>query len=295
MKGDGSIRICGDYKVTVNRYAQVDTYPLPLINDLFWTLSGGKLFSKLDLAHAYLQVPLEEHSKVLTTINTQRGLYKYTRLPFGVSAAPAIFQRTIEGVLRDLPHVCVYLDDILVTGRSTEEHLTNLKKVSTRLNDAGLRLKRNKCVFLLPSVEYLDNVINAEGLKPSEKKVRAISDAPAPKNISQLRSFLGLENYYGKFIPNVSSVLAPLYLLLRNQIDWGWGTDQACSFKKVKDLLVSYRVLVHFDPDKELIVSSDASPYGIGAVLSHLMEDGSERPIYYTSRSLLLLRKDIHN
>ena len=127
VKGDGSIRICGDYKVTVNRYAQVDTYPLPLINDLFRTLSGGKFFSKLDLAHAYLQIPLEEHSKVLTTINTQKGLFQCTRLPFGISAALAIFQRIMEGVLRNLSHVCVYLEDIIVTGRSIEEHLT-LKK-----------------------------------------------------------------------------------------------------------------------------------------------------------------------
>ena len=283
VKGDGSIRICGDYKVTVNRYAQVDTYPLPPINDLFRTLSGGKLFSKLDLAHAYLQIPLEEHSKVLTTINTQKGLFQYTRLPFGISAVPTIFQRIMEGVLRNLPHVCVYLDDILVTGRCTEEHLTNLKEVFTRLNDVGFRLKRGKCKFLLPSVEYLGHVINSEGLKPSEKKVRAILHAPAPKNASQLRSFLGLVNYYGRFIQSVSAVLAPLYLLLRNQTEWFWGTNQASSFEKVKELLVSSRVLVHFDPDKELIVSSDTSQYGIGAVLSHLMEDGSERPIYYAS------------
>ena len=153
----------------------------------------------------------------------------------------------------------------------------------TRLNDVGFCLKRGKCKFLLPSVEYLGHVINSEGFKPSEKKVRAILHAPAPKNISQLRSFLGLVNYYGRFIQSISVILAPLYLLLRNQTEWFWRTNQASSFEKVKELLVSSRVLV---PDKELIVSSDASQYGIGEVLSHLMDDGSGRPIYYSSQPL---------
>ena len=145
LKKDGSVRICGDYKLTVNQAAKTDSFPLPRIDDLFASPAGGQAFSKLDLAHAYLQLELNGESKKLVTINTQKGLFQYNRLPFGVSAAPSIFQRTIEGVLQGIPNVCVYLDDILITGKTNSEHLMNLHAVLTRLEEAGMRLKRKKC------------------------------------------------------------------------------------------------------------------------------------------------------
>ena len=292
VKGDGSVRICGDYKVTANAFALVDTYPLPRIDDLLASLSGGKSFTKLDLAHAYLQIPLEERSKKYTTINTQRGLFQYNRLPFGLSAAPAIFQRTMESILRELPRVCIYLDDILITGVNEEDHLHNLKAVLSRLKQAGFRLKRHKCAFLLPSIEYLGHVIDAEGLRLSGKKTQAIQNAPTPKTTSELRSFLGLMNYYGKFISNLSTLMAPLHWLLQKHAKWDWGRAQENAFRKAKGVISSSsQILVHFQPDKDLVVICDASPYGVGAVLSHVLEDGTERPIYYASRSLAIAEK----
>ena len=172
----------GDYKVTINLAAKTDTYPLPKIEDLFASLSGGKLFSKVDLASAYQQIQLEEQSKEYTTINTHKGLYCYTRLPFGVASAPSIFQRTMENILQGINHVCVYLDDILITGSTEEEHLQNLDKVLTRLENAGISLKRDKCVFLLPAVEYLGHKISGQGLQPTDEKIQAIQKAPAPKD-----------------------------------------------------------------------------------------------------------------
>ena len=154
IKKDSSVRFCGDYKVTVNSVAQNEVYPLPQIEELLITVAGGKIFSKLDLSHAYLQLQLDEASQEYVTINTYRGLYRYTRLPFGVSSAPAIFQRTMEILLRDLPMVVVYIDDILVAGRLQEEHLTNFAQVLQRLEEAGMRLKKEKCSFCLPEVEY---------------------------------------------------------------------------------------------------------------------------------------------
>ena len=145
VKSDGLIRICGDYKQTTNSVARADAYPLPRVEDILASLAGGISFSKLDLAHAYQQLVLDEESKKYTTINTEKGLYKYNRLPFGVSAAPAIFQRTMENILQGLPKVCVYIDDILVTGQTEAEHLQNLHKVLTRIEEAGVRLKRDKC------------------------------------------------------------------------------------------------------------------------------------------------------
>jgi hypothetical protein len=183
LKRDGSVRLCGDYKLTVNRAAKPDSYPLPCIDDLFTALTGGKIFSKLDLAHAYQQIALDDASRKLTIINTHKGLFEYTRLPVGVSAAPAIFQRTMEGILRGIPHVCIYLDDILVTGETQEEHMKCLDKVLTWLEEAGLRLKKHKCEFMLESVEYLGHSISAEGLRPTEQKVRAITEAPQPQQL----------------------------------------------------------------------------------------------------------------
>ena len=138
MKPNGEVRICGDYKTTVNQATITDSYPLPRIDDLLGSLAGGQSFSKVDLAHAYMQVQLEEDSKPLTAINTHRGLYQYNRLPFGISSVPAIFQRTMEAVLQGIPQAFVYIDDILVTGRTEKEHLENLDSVLTRLKEAGI-------------------------------------------------------------------------------------------------------------------------------------------------------------
>ena len=286
VKSDGKIRICGDYKVTINQSAKIDKYPIPRIDDLFASLSGGKRFSKLDLSHAYQQLKLDDESRQYVTINTHKGLFTYNRLPFGVSSAPSIFQRVMENLLQGIPGVCVYIDDILVTGRTDAEHLDHLAQVLQRLQDAGMRLKRAKCSFLLPSVEYLGHVICAEGLCTSDAKVGAIVNAPAPRNVTELRSFLGLVNYYGKFLPDLATTLSPLYQLLQKRKKWTWDNSQEKAFEEVKKLLLSSRVLVHFDDKLPLILSCDASPYGVGAVLSHRMATGDERPICFASRTL---------
>ena len=286
IKKDGTVRICGDYKVTINKELERDVYPLPRVEDLFSSLSGGTLFSKLDLAHAYQQLVLDEESRKLTTINTTKGLFRYNRLPFGVSTAPAIFQRTMENLLQSIDNVCVYLDDILVTGPSQEAHLKNLDLVLTRLETAGVKLKQQKCAFLLPEVEYLGHKITKYGLQPTAEKIRAIKEAPVPENLTQLKSFLGLVNYYAKFVSNLSSILAPLYLLLQKESPWQWGPEQQSAFDVAKEQLFSDSLLAHYDMNKDLILSCDASSYGVGAVLSHLMENGDERPVAYASRSL---------
>jgi hypothetical protein len=193
VKPDGSIRICGDYRVTVNKVAKVDAHPIPRAEDLFASLSGGKSFTKLDVAHAYLQLPLDEESQKMVTINTHKGLFQYQRLPFGISSAPAIFQRKMESILKGIPHVCVYIDDILITGPSSDEHLASLKLVLSKLEEAGMHLKREKCSFLMPSVEYLGHKISAEGILPTDDKVGAIKKEPIPQNVAELRCFFGYD------------------------------------------------------------------------------------------------------
>ncbi|KAJ8351850.1 hypothetical protein SKAU_G00233260 [Synaphobranchus kaupii] len=286
LKPDGSIRICGDYKLTVNNASSLEQYPIPRVDDLFNTLEGGKQFSKLDLSHAYQQIVMDEDSKQYLTVNTHRGLFTYNRLPFGVSSAPAIFQRTMESILQGLPRVAVYLDDILLTGSDEAEHLRTLDEVLRRLREAGLRLRRSKCAFLQDKVEYLGHKVDAEGLHPVENKVRAIEEAPAPTTVTELKAYLGLLNYYNKFLPNLATHLAPLHQLLRKDASWTWGREQEKAFQRSKQLLKSAKVLCHYSADRELVLACDASPYGVGALLSHVMEDGSEKPLGFMSRTL---------
>lgn len=184
LKSDGSVRICGDYKITANRAVKVDTHPIPRIEDLFTAMSGGVSFTKLDLSHAYLQLVLDETSRDYLTINTHKGLFEYMRLPFGVSSAPSIFQRTMDNLLQGLEHVTVYIDDILITGRTEEEHLSTLDEVLRRLEETGMRLKKEKCVFMVSQVEYLGQRLSKNGLQPTDEKVRAITEAPQPSNVS---------------------------------------------------------------------------------------------------------------
>ena len=185
-KADGSVRLCGNYKVTLNPVLQVDQFPVPKPEDLFANLAGGKKFSKLDLSHAYQQVLLEPGSRKFVTINTHCGLYQYNRLPFSIVSAPAMFQQTMEKILHSLPMVVVYIDNILVTGRTDEEHMENLGCVLARLQQYGLQLKREKCMFLQSFIEYLGYLIDAEGLHATPQKIEAIVSAPTPQNVQEL-------------------------------------------------------------------------------------------------------------
>ena len=195
-------------------------------------LKNGKFFSKLDLNHAYQQLPLEEDSKRFVIINT------------GIASAPAIFQRVIEGLLQGIEGVVTYLDDILISGSSEEEHLVALEEVLSRLEKAGLRVRSKKCEFMRTSVMYLSDEL---GLKPIPHKMEAIQDAPIPESVSKLKSYLGTLSYYGKFMANLSAMLQPLYALLRKDAPWKWGTEQQQSFQASKDLLTSEAFLTHFD------------------------------------------------
>ena len=184
MKQNGSIRLCGNYSVTVNKYAKKEAYPIPNIEELYNRLRGGVLYTKLDLNQAYAQLVLDEDSRKYTTINTTKGIFEYTRLPYGISAAPGIFQRTMDNLLQGIPMCCVYLDDILVSGKTVSEHNANLKLVLDRLQSHGLRLREKKRTFMEQSVEYLGHKLDSEGVHPTGKKFAGVQNAVPPKNVN---------------------------------------------------------------------------------------------------------------
>ena len=281
-----NVRLCGDFRMTVNPVAKLHRHPIPKVEDLFATLERGKKFTKLDLSQAYQQLPLHPDSRKYVVINTHKGLFQYTRLPYGISSAPGIFQKEMDNLLVGIPGVAVYLDDILVTGVTEQEHLKSLEEVLRRLGQSGLRVKKKKCLFMVPSVSYLGHKIDADGLHPLPDKLQAVKAAPTPRNVSELKSYLGLLTYYGKFLPNLSTHLEPLYRLLPKDSKWKWTKVQENAFEESKNLLQSSQLLVHFNPELPLILACDASAFGIGAVLAHRMPDGYEKPIGYASRTL---------
>ncbi|XP_060804324.1 uncharacterized protein K02A2.6-like [Amyelois transitella] len=191
----------------------------------------------------------------------------------------------MEETLRGVPNTVVFLDDIAVTGATRAIHLCNLRQVLKRLKDMGLTVKIEKCKFLQNSVKYLGYIIDKTGLHPDPKKVDAIANAPRPADVTQLKSFLGILNYYGKFIPNLSIMLHPLLKLLKKDVLWEWSTECESAFNEAKQALLSDRVLAHYEEGRPLVLSVDSSAYGVGAVLAHALPDG-ERPVSCASRTL---------
>jgi hypothetical protein len=286
LKKDGSVRLCGDYKTTLNQVLNVDEYPIPNIDHLLTSIGNSKYYSKIDITQAYNQLEIHPDDRHYTTINTHKGLYMYNRLPFGISNAPAIWQRTIEMILNGIQNIAIFYDDIGIGTETAEEHFKVLELVFERFKQFGIRLNANKCSFFKNSIEYCGFKLSDQGVHTMQDKIEAIMSVKEPSNITEVRAFLGLVTFYGKFIPNLSSVAAPLNNLLKKAEKFVFSDRCKLAFQKIKTELISDRVLVHYDPNKELVLATDASPVGLGAVISHRMEDGTERPIAYASRTL---------
>lgn len=286
MKSADRVRLCGDYKVTVNRHLNIDEHPLPTIDELFANMAGGQKFSKLDLSQAYLQMEVRPEDREILTLNTHLGLYQPSRLMYGVASAPAIFQREITQVLANIPGVSVFLDDIKVTGPDDETHLKRLEMVLKKLDEYGMRVNVSKCDFFADRIEFCGFVIDRDGIRKMKRKVDAIQEMPRPRNREQVRAFVGLVNYYGRFLNNLSTNIYPINNLLKDNVPFDWDDQCEKAFRWVKKEMQSDKILVHYDPKLPLVLATDASPYGVGAVLSHLYPDGSEKPIQYASQTL---------
>ena len=213
------------------------------------------------------------------------GLYQYTRLPFGVASASAIFQKVMDTVLQGLPKVICYLDDILISASIPEEHLDNVKQVLQRLEQYGIRARKTKYAFMCTAVEYLGHRVDSNGLHTLESKVTAVVDAPRPRDV-ELCSFLGLVHCYGKFLQNLSTLLHLLNHLLKQGSKWHWSKECDKAFTTAKQCLVMAPVLAHYNPNLPIRLAADASAYGIDAVISHVFLDGTDRPVAFVSRTL---------
>lgn len=244
-----------------------------------------KVFCVIDLKGAFQQVKISSNSKELITINTHLGLFRYNRLTYGISSAPGIFQTIMDKMLVGLKDVFCYIDDILIAGNSMKECEANLIKLLEVLVKNNVKINPSKCVWFQSSVEFLGHIINSQGVSPTSGKIESITNAPSPSNLTQLRSFLGMLNYYSKFIPNLSSELAPLYNLCKKNVVFKWSKECEETFQISKRLLTSNQLLTHYDPSLPIFVTCDASSYGIGAVLSHIIK-GEERPILFASSTM---------
>ena len=258
---------------------------MPLPDDLMRKLGRGYGFTKIDLADAYNQICLGPESQKRLALSTHQGVLLQTRVPFGIISAPGYFQEIVDKLTADLPGVAVYMDDILVSGDTAQDHRENLKRLLHRINEKGLRCRYEKCVFAQPYVEYLGHLLSNKGIAKGHK-VDALKEMSPPTGVPSLRSFLGSVQFYGKFLPNLSTVTEPLHRLTRKEVRWNWGISEHMAFEKVKSMLCRDVVLAHFDPSLPIGISCDASEVGIGAVLFHRYPNGSERPVANMSKTL---------
>ncbi|XP_017482654.1 PREDICTED: uncharacterized protein K02A2.6-like [Rhagoletis zephyria] len=286
LKKGGGVRICGDYKVTLNPVLLVDEHPLPTVDELFSKMAGGVRFSKIDLATAYLQLEVHPDDRHLLTLNTHRGLYQPNRMMFGIASTPAKWQRLMEQAIGDIPGVSVFLDDIKVTAPDDDTHIQRVEEVLKRLDHYNMHVNLEKSQFLKDSIEYCGYVISKEGIRRMSNKIQAIQNMKVPTNREEVRAFMGLVNYYGRFVKNLSDIVHPINRLLLDKVTWSFDKKCKVAFEEIKKQMQSNVILAHYDSKLPITLAVDASPIGVGAVLSHMYEDGTERPIQFASQTL---------
>lgn len=286
-KKDGTQRLCVDYR-KLNSSTLKDAFPIPRIDDTLDCLNGSVYFSVLDLASGYWQVPLDEDAKNKSTFCVRGGLFRWKVMPFGMSNAPATFSRLMERVLQGLQYkiLLTYLDDVVCFSKDIDSQIERLRLVFERLRKAGLKLKPRKCELFQTSVQYLGHKVSGNGVETDPAKIEKVKNFPTPQNVHQVRSFVGLASYYRKFIRNFASIAQPLHALMCKNARFRWTDECAEAFEKLKEHLTTAPILAYPQPSGRYILDTDASAYGIGAVLQQEQDDGSEKVIAYASRSL---------
>lgn len=289
-KTDGSWRMCGDYRA-LNTITIPDRYPVPYLQDFTYILSGCTIFSKVDLLRAFHQVPVEECDIAKTAISTPYGAYEYLRMPFGLRNAAQTQQRLMDEVLRGLPFIFVYLDDILVASQNAKEHRSHLRQVFDRIQKYGLVVNLKKSEFGLDNIDFLGHHITKDGIAPSRAKVLAITEYPAPATVSEMRRYLGMLNFYRRFIPHSAAQQSRLQSLIitnkkNDKTPIIWTPETTRAFQDTKDSISNTALLAHPSPNAELSLTTDASDYAIGGALHQTLPDGQVQPLGFFSRRL---------
>ncbi|CAM1305316.1 Uncharacterised protein r2_g1510 [Pycnogonum litorale] len=287
-KRDGAWRPCGDYRA-LNNITRPDRYPLPHLRDFSNNLHGATIFSKVDLIRAYHQIPVEANHVHKTATITSFGLYEFLRMPFGLKNAAQTFQRFMDQVTRGLTFCFCYLDDLLIASKSPEEHQNHLRLLLSRLQEYGVIINPDKSVFGVPELDFLGHHVSSAGVAPLKDNVKAIHDFPRPKSVTQLRRFLGMVNFYRRFIPKAVNMMQPLYQLLtgkpKKQGSLTWSTASTEAFQATIEALVSATLLVHPQPDAPTAIVTDASETAVGAILQQYIQ-GEWKPLAFFSKKL---------
>ncbi len=290
-KKDGGVRLCVDMR-QANSAINCVRHPIPTVDDIRLELNGAKWFSKLDLSQAYHQLELEENSRYITTFTTHEGLFRYKRLNYGTNAAAEIFQFTLQQQLRGLHGVRNIADDIIVYGKTREDHDANLEKCLQRLSDKGLRLNQSKCTFLNKTLDFFGQVFSEGGTKPDPKRVRDLREAPTPTSIHDVRSLLGMANYSSRYIANFATITAPLRELTKKNTQFEWQDIHQKAFEKLTSALSASECMAYFDMQKDTFITVDASPVGLSAILSQKTPGkDDEKVVAYASRALTAVEK----
>ncbi len=288
-KGDGEWRLCIDYR-RLNSVTRTDAYPLPRMNDLITCYADADLYSSLDLTAGFWQIPVTPEDIPKTAFTCPLGLFEFVRMPFGAKNSGAVFQRAMDEIFKGMQwHTApTYVDNVGIWSKKGESHVDVIEKVLQRCRDAGCTLNPKKCEFAQESVNYLGYHISKKGCTLSEERIRAINEYPVPKNITELARFLGMAGWCRNFVKNFAKIAAPLDSLRKKDAIWFWGDKQQQAFQQLKNALADAKTMGIYNPQKPLVLQTDACGAGLGAVLLQTDDKGKLRPIEYASRKLTL-------
>ena len=297
-KKDGGLRLCIDFR-GLNKITKKDRYPLPFISDLLTTAGKARVYTTLDIRHAYHMIRIAEGDEWKTAFRTRYGTFEWLVMPFGLTNAPAAFQRYMNDIFSDLldVYVIIYLDDILIYSDDPAKHSEHVREVLRRLRKNGLFARPDKCRFASDTVEYLGFILSKDGLKMDPSKVQTIQDWPEPRKVKDIQSFLGFANFYRRFISDYSDIVVPLTRLTRKGIKWDFSDAARKAFESLKSAFTTAPILTHWIPDKPIIVETDASDYALGAILSIQVDSGEIHPVAFHSRTFTApeLNYDTHD
>lgn len=284
-KDSNEIRVCIDLR-EVNKAVVRERHPTRTVEDILHSANGSRYFARLDALKGFHQCILAPESRNLTTFITTRGCYRFKRVPFGLASASEAFQKAIDNIFQGLDGVEIHVDDLLIHARTFDELLSRIRAVLERCRERNLKLNMKKSKFSMSSLDILGHVIDADGIHADPAKVQAIVDAKPPRNLSELRSFLGMATYVSKFIPNFATMSEPLRKMTRKNIKWNWNSDSDKAFRALKEALMNEHCLAFYNLDRETFLVVDASPFGLGGILMQTQPDGTRKPVSFASRSL---------